>query len=498
MPPEIVTGLLERTRSSIDVGAEPIDEPRPLLLQASDLNQRAGAWVLKNSRSLIAGGMRLGNAMSIAVAAMAAYKLHQNNIVFSNIYALDVVIAILLCSLYFEYTGLYDVSHSNKLEPHLPKLTVAFGGVAGTLIVLDYLLKTSDQISRSWSASWLLGSLLLLAGVRVAAWRAVAQLDRTGGLATPVAIVGSRDSNRRLLAQLSPQLGKTVNLVGIFDTSDDTRATFDRLARVSRTTQIDEVLVPLPWTGAAPLEALLRPLKDLPMVVKLVPEMPTTSFSCLAFSEHYGLPAISVIKRPLSDFQIAAKRGEDLALAGLALVLLAPLMVLIAALVKLDSPGPALFRQARWGFNAKQISVLKFRTMRVQTDDDPAVTQATRGDPRVTRLGRFLRRTSLDELPQIINVLRGDMSLVGPRPHAVAHNEHYVSLIDGYLGRHRVKPGITGLAQVNGCRGITDTLDKMEERVIYDLRYIDEWSLMLDLRIMLATIFVGFVNKNAF
>jgi putative colanic acid biosynthesis UDP-glucose lipid carrier transferase len=179
-------------------------------------------------------------------------------------------------------------------------------------------------------------------------------------------------------------------------------------------------------------------------------------------------------------------------------LLLIPILALIALAIKLDSPGPVFFRQRRYGFNNNAIVVWKFRTMKADmVRDDTVVPQATRNDPRVTRVGRFLRRTSLDELPQIFNVLRGEMSLVGPRPHAVAHNEQYAKIIDDYLSRHRVKPGITGWAQVNGLRGETDTPEKMRERVQFDLYYIDNWSFWLDLKIMALTPFAA-INRNAY
>ncbi len=498
MPPDSYTGLLDGSAPSIDTAAPYADEFSHMILQASGIDHRSDAWAVKNLRSIISGGMRLADAISITAAAMISYRLSQGTPLPSSLYISEMIIGVLLAVIYFDRANLYNLSQPNQLRLNLHKLALTLSAVAATVIILDYLLKISDQISRAWTVIWFLVSLVLLAAVRVLARRVVSKLDHAGKLATPIAIVGSRDSNRRLLAQISAEIGKTVCLAGVFNVDADTPAAFDRLALMSRTRHIDEVLVSLPWTNPAPLESLLRPLRNLPMVVKLVPEIPNTGFSCLSFSDQCGMPAISVIERPLSDVQIAIKRAEDIVLSAIALAALAPLMLLIAALVKLESPGSALFRQQRWGFNAKQISVLKFRTMRVQTVEDPMVTQATRDDPRVTRLGRFLRRTSLDELPQIINVLRGDMSLVGPRPHAVAHNERYMALIDDYLGRHRVKPGITGLAQVNGCRGITDTLDKMEARVAYDLRYIDEWSLILDFKIMVSTVFVGFINKNAF
>ena len=185
-------------------------------------------------------------------------------------------------------------------------------------------------------------------------------------------------------------------------------------------------------------------------------------------------------------------------IAALLLILLLPVFAIIALAIKLDSQGPVFFRQKRYGFNNNPITVFKFRTMFTGPAEESSVPQARRNDPRVTRLGALLRRSSLDELPQLFNVLRGEMSLVGPRPHAVAHNEQYAKVIDDYLSRHRVKPGITGWAQINGLRGETDTPDKMRRRVQYDLYYIDNWSLFFDLKILLLTPFVGFVNRNAY
>jgi putative colanic acid biosynthesis UDP-glucose lipid carrier transferase len=201
---------------------------------------------------------------------------------------------------------------------------------------------------------------------------------------------------------------------------------------------------------------------------------------------------------PLSSWSVVVKAAEDRILATLILLLALPTLLTIAAVVKLDSSGPVLFRQRRFGFKNDVFTVLKFRSMAADADRDGTVPQATRGDPRVTRLGAFLRRHSLDELPQFLNVIKGDMSIVGPRPHAVAHNEQYAGLIDDYLARHKVKPGITGWAQVNGLRGETDTIEKMEARVQHDLYYVDNWSLLFDLRIILLTLFVGFRSDQAY
>jgi Undecaprenyl-phosphate glucose phosphotransferase len=199
----------------------------------------------------------------------------------------------------------------------------------------------------------------------------------------------------------------------------------------------------------------------------------------------------------LSGWNLVLKNAEDRLVGALLLLLGSPLLALIALAIKLDSRGPVFFRQRRYGFNNNAIVVWKFRTMRDQPEDETVVPQATRNDPRVTAMGRILRRTSLDELPQIFNVLRGEMSLVGPRPHAVAHNEQYATVIDDYLSRHRVKPGITGWAQVNGLRGETDTPEKMRQRVQHDLYYIDNWSFWFDLKILALTPFAA-MNRNAY
>ena len=210
-----------------------------------------------------------------------------------------------------------------------------------------------------------------------------------------------------------------------------------------------------------------------------------------------GLPSISIFDSPMDGAWSVVKRLEDIVLSSIILTMIALPLMLIALAIKLTSPGPVLFRQRRYGLDGRPIMVWKFRSMSVQ-ENGAVVTQATRNDSRITPLGAFLRRTSLDELPQFFNVLRGEMSVVGPRPHAVAHNEQYRKQVSGYMLRHKVKPGITGWAQINGWRGETDTLDKMQKRVEFDLQYIEHWSVWLDLKIILLTLFKGFVNKNAF
>ena len=245
------------------------------------------------------------------------------------------------------------------------------------------------------------------------------------------------------------------------------------------------------------IQQLVENLSDTTCSVLLVPDVFTFDLLHARSQEINGVPVISILDTPLDGINAFLKRVEDIVLSSIILLLISPILLGLALAVKITSKGPVVFKQRRYGIDGKAIEVWKFRSMTVMEDGDK-VTQATKGDNRLTPIGAFIRGTSLDELPQFINVLKGDMSIVGPRPHAVAHNEQYRKLIQGYMLRHKVKPGITGWAQINGWRGETDTLDKMEKRIEFDLEYIRSWSLWLDLKIVFLTIFKGFVAKNAY
>jgi Undecaprenyl-phosphate glucose phosphotransferase len=246
------------------------------------------------------------------------------------------------------------------------------------------------------------------------------------------------------------------------------------------------------------LRTALDQLRHSVANIRLVPDLFSIRLINHGISQAFGMTMLDLSTSPVTGWVWLAKGLEDRLLSFAILVLISPLMLIIALAVKLTSPGAVLFKQKRHGWNGSVINVYKFRTMYVQDEDETQVTQATRDDPRITPLGRILRRTSLDELPQFINVLQGRMSIVGPRPHAVAHNEHYKELVPRYMLRHKVKPGITGWAQVHGFRGETDTLEKMEKRVEYDLHYIEHMSLWLDLQIIIMTLYKGFWSRNAY
>ena len=272
----------------------------------------------------------------------------------------------------------------------------------------------------------------------------------------------------------------------------------DDLVVYARVNAIDRVVVCLPWSAGDRLFDLLNRIRTVPVAVYIVPHLICWSLPALQMERICGIPMIAVANRKVG-MQIGwLKRIEDLLISGSVFLLIWPLLLLLAALVKLDSPGPVIFRQNRHGFNNVEFPMFKFRSMHVHQPEGNSIKQATVNDPRVTRVGRWLRKTSLDELPQLLNVIRGDMSIVGPRPHAIQHNEMFSEVVDEFYARHNIKPGITGWAQVNGFRGETDTTDKVRIRVDYDLYYMDNWSVFFDLKIIVLTAFKVWSQKNAY
>jgi Undecaprenyl-phosphate glucose phosphotransferase len=323
--------------------------------------------------------------------------------------------------------------------------------------------------------------------------------------------VGTGADAERLLEHVATSGDPSVRIVGVFDNrasrvpgavaGHPVRGRIADLRALTKTMPVDEVIVAIPWTAEDSLTSIFSQLRCLPLDVRLAPgpigyRLPSRPVSHLA-----QLPLLHVADRPLDDWGRMLKWLEDRLLGSLILLLISPLMALIALAIKLDSPGPVLFRQKRYGFNNELIEVLKFRTMRTDLCDQQGVVSTRANDPRLTRVGGLLRRTSLDELPQFINVLRGDMSIVGPRPHAIqtrAGDKLLEEVVAEYSVRHKVKPGITGWAQINGWRGTIDTVEKLRNRVAFDIYYLENWSLMFDLKIIALTLFKGFIGKEAY
>ena len=272
---------------------------------------------------------------------------------------------------------------------------------------------------------------------------------------------------------------------------------FSAVAQFVRANKIDQIFIALPMASQPRILKLLEDLRDTTASIYFVPDIFMFDLIQARVDSVGGLPVVAVCETPFYGTTGVLKRLSDIVIASIALIITLPITLTIALAIRLTSKGPIIFKQRRYGLDGSEINVYKFRSMRVQ-ENGPEVRQATKNDDRITPVGRFLRKTSLDELPQFFNVLQGRMSVVGPRPHAVAHNETYRKLIKGYMIRHKVKPGITGLAQVNGARGETDTIEKMELRIRYDLEYLRHWSLRLDLKIILKTILVAFRDPNAY
>ncbi len=450
---------------------------------------------------LMIGLLRLADVCVVIAAGVFAFWMRDNISDLPARYALAIFLGAFGIANAAQAIGLYDIGSLVRVRGQFGRATVAWAAVMTVLIVIAYFTKTSDSFSRLWAVTWFVSVTAALIVCRIIAISRIEQWREEGKLRRRVAVVGTGDKAERIRGLSETVTGRDIVIVGVFSPQE-----IDALLEKITREQIDEIIIAMP-DHAMPGhddEALARIVGILGTVsveVSYLPESRELPFPILGVSFVGPLPLFGVHRRPLSIWSRVVKRLEDLILASVILIFAAPLMLVIALMVRLTSPGPVLFRQRRLGFNNNAFTLLKFRTMREAETPEGArdiVPQARKDDPRITPLGRILRRTSLDELPQLFNVLRGEMSLVGPRPHAIAHNREYAQMLDGYLARHRVKPGMTGWAQVNGLRGETDTLDKMRQRIEHDLYYIGHWSLWLDLKILVMTAIFGFVNRNAY
>ena len=416
-----------------------------------------------------------------------------------------VALALLLYVLSSQLFGRFEVRDSRQAFSSFSQaythILMQWTFAVAALLLAAYAFKKSDQLPRSIFLTWFVVTPVALS----ASYALRAKLHSLAAHATPSRhiIIGANEAGLELARRL-PARG----FMGYFDFRSTERVSHvldaskfighcKEAADYVRTHGISQVYIALPMSNVPRISALINALRDTTASVYFVPDTFAFDLIQARVVEINGMPALSVCDTPFHGTDAVLKRCMDLALGTLILVGSLPFMALIAAAVRLTSRGPVLFRQRRYGLNGEEITVYKFRSMTV-CEDGPVVTQARRCDPRVTLVGRFIRKTSLDELPQIFNVLQGKMSLVGPRPHAVAHNEQYRKLINGYMIRHKVRPGITGWAQVNGLRGETETLDKMSERVRYDLEYLRHWSPWFDFKILAMTLaVVARGQKNA-
>ncbi|MFO1150493.1 MAG: undecaprenyl-phosphate glucose phosphotransferase [Alsobacter sp.] len=400
-----------------------------------------------------------------------------------------------------EIRGHYQSSVVFNLVAQLKSLAITWIGISMFLIFVAFGLKIGTDLSRA--AVWTFG-MAGFAGVvcNRLGWALAVRRARThGALRTrKIAVLSLGDVAFASVAtdfvhhgyETSRRAHITAD-AGSESFASDLR---DFVASVRRS-EIQEVYLLAGTESLESVPAVLEHLRLLPLPIRLIPERPLSALFERSWKTVGSSVAIELQREPIGFLERSVKRGIDVAVAGAALFVLSPLMLIVALMIKLDSPGPLLFIQSRCGFNGKPFRILKFRTMRV-LEDGEVVTQAVRNDRRVTRVGRILRRTSIDELPQLFNVLNGDMSLVGPRPHALAHDTYYDHHINDYAMRQHVKPGLTGWAQVNGHRGLTPTIESMARRVEHDLWYIDNWSIWLDFKILVLTVGALFKSESAF
>jgi len=415
------------------------------------------------------------------------------------------VVAVLKRNWSYTIASLHRVSA--QVEKIAKSLLVVFCLVAG-----GATLSGIDVFSPATAVTWLVLAALSLVAARVALSRILDRLSAAGRLVRRTVIVGGGPEGEALIKELERDSGKQLLILGVFDDRGAERSsdsiggyaklgTFDQLSAFCRDAGVDLLIVTVPMTAEQRLLQILRQLFTLTIDVRISALNSKLRLSSAAYSYIGRVPMLAIMDKPLTDWDRVLKNIEDRVLGTLLLVLAAPVMVLVAAAIRMESKGPILFRQRRFGFNNELIEIYKFRSMRTDMEDATASKLVTKDDPRVTRVGRFIRKASLDELPQLFNVVLGQMSLVGPRPHATeakAESDLYQTVVDGYFARHRVKPGVTGWAQINGWRGETDTHEKIQRRVEADLYYIDNWSLLFDLYIIAMTPLALISGKNAY
>lgn len=463
--------------------------------------------VLKDYATLWEILLRLADVSVVLSTGWIASVIYLGALPRTPEYSMGLILALLICLIVFPGFNVYRAWRGLSLGAEIRALSLAWLATLGSLTFLAFVTKTGPEFSRGWFLIWLcLGWTALVAGRAVL--RAILHhLRQRGYNSRRIVVVGAplvvQDVTERL--RRNPWLG--FQIAASFpvprprefatenpDPDDELKS----LAEFVAENHIDQVWIAVPLKEESVLHQIQSVLRYTTADLRYIPDISSFKLLNHSISEIAGLPVINLSSSGMDATDRLVKAIEDRVLALLFLILTSPLMLLIAIGVKLSSPGPILFRQQRSGLGGVPITVLKFRSMVIHAEAPGQVTQARQDDPRITPFGAFLRRTSLDEFPQFFNALRGDMSIVGPRPHALEHNEQYKALVDRYMARHMIKPGITGWAQVNGYRGETDTLEKMQKRVEYDLYYMENWSLWFDLKIIGLTVITGFRNANVY
>lgn len=473
-----------------------------------------GSYRISLSRSILAGISALADAVVISGTGFLIYFVYvlPKEPDKSMAYAAGIGAFTLLIMQAFYMASLYRFERIKAPSKQVPRICgiLALGFLA--LLGFAFALKISDQFSRLWAFGWLISMLFLLLLSRYALAALVRGWAHQGRLGRNIMIYGGGEQAERLIKHIDKIDEPWNRITGVFD---------DRLERVGNQVcgypvlgnlqdliscarkgrGADEVLIALPWSAEQRLMSILEVMSILPSDIRLAPEFVGNEMLRRRTSFQYGVPMLRILDKPVSGWAALTKYIMDYTLGAIFLALSVPIILIVAICIKLESRGPVFFRQQRYGFNSQLIDVFKFRTMYVEQTDANAEKLATRGDPRITKVGAFLRRFSIDELPQLFNVLRGEMSVVGPRPHALrakAAGKLYKDVVDEYAVRYKVKPGITGWAQINGWRGNTETEKDLVGRVEHDLYYIENWSIPFDLSIILRTFMVVIGGENSY
>ncbi|HHK74459.1 MAG TPA: undecaprenyl-phosphate glucose phosphotransferase [Rhizobiales bacterium] len=448
------------------------------------------------------------------MAGLLIYQIYlsQSEVEMMRVYGLVAAGGAIITVALFQKMKLYSIRALQSFARSSGKAVLALGLVVVILTALAFFFKAGLDFSRLSLVLWFAASTGYLVISRIIGALLVRKWTRDGRLIRRAVIVGGGPRAEKLIDALEKSQDTGIEIVGVFDDRDDGRSpgevgryhklgNIDELVEFVRETRIDLLIVTLPLSAETRLLQMLKKLWILPVDIRLSAHSTKLRFQPSAYSYIGDVPFFDMFDRPLKGWDSVIKEIEDRVLGTILLILSAPIMALVAIAIKLDSKGPVFFKQKRYGFNNEMIGVYKFRSMYTDMTDADAARLATRDDPRITRVGRFIRKTSLDELPQFLNVVKGELAIVGPRPHAVlasAANHLYVDVVEGYFARHRVKPGITGWAQINGWRGETDTKEKIQRRTECDLYYIENWSVLLDLYIIALTPFALFNTENAY
>jgi Undecaprenyl-phosphate glucose phosphotransferase len=455
-----------------------------------------------NSPVMVSGTMRIIEFMIVALTGLAVFVLYVGLSTDTPLqYFLAILSTATLSVVLLEFTDSYQLAVMRDPFGKFGRLLLVVSGAFALMSLAGFFLKISEDFSRVWFGTWYVSSLVIFMAFRLVMSRLIRRWARNGKMERRAVIVGGGKPAEDLIRSIEQQPYNDIRICGVFDDRDAKRspaivAGYPKLGNIAeliefaRIAHIDMLIVSLPITAEARVLSLLKKLWVLPVDIRLSAHNNHLQFRPRAYSYIGSVAMIDLFDKPINDWDSVAKRAFDIFFSLFGIVLFSPIIIATAIAIKLESKGPVIFKQQRHGFNNEIIEVWKFRSMYTEMCDPTARNAVVKNDPRVTRVGRFIRKSSIDELPQFFNSLMGTLSLVGPRPHAIAahtHNLLYNEVVDGYFARHRVKPGVTGWAQINGWRGEVDSNDKIKKRTEFDLHYIENWSLWFDLKILFLT-----------